>query len=268
MSLAYEAMVFARGVHAKQKRKYTGNLRTTSSDLIDAMIEMYESGLPVHMIALESGIGAPAICSYVANHSLKRIQSKFSDGVACFAFNGENFLPIQKFESYYVSTFGRILGMTYAKPGTILKPYVCKKSGYHSVKIIKNGGVAVSQYLHTLVLTAFIGERPPGMQGAHGDGNKSNNYMHNLRWATPVENAADKVRHGTALLGINHPNAKITADTASEIKRLLGHGLTHQKIASQLSTSIAAVANIAQNKTWKHVADPRLLAMARAQVTA
>jgi hypothetical protein len=70
-------------------------------------------------------------------------------------------------------------------------------SGYRSAKL----GRAAQVYVHHLVLEAFVGPRPAGRQAAHGDGDKANNVVTNLRWATRKENEGDKVRHGTKVFG-------------------------------------------------------------------
>lgn len=51
--------------------------------------------------------------------------------------------------------------------------------------------------IHRLVLEAFVGPCPAGLEGCHGDGDASNNRLENLRWDTPSENNYDSVRHGT-----------------------------------------------------------------------
>jgi hypothetical protein len=48
------------------------------------------------------------------------------------------------------------------------------------------------------------------MQCRHLDGNRSNNRLDNLAWGTPLENGADKARHGTAK-GERNGRAKLTA---------------------------------------------------------
>lgn len=53
-----------------------------------------------------------------------------------------------------------------------------------------------SMLLHVAILEAFVGERPLGMQCAHYNGDRKDNRLENLRWATPQENEADKKRHG------------------------------------------------------------------------
>lgn len=51
--------------------------------------------------------------------------------------------------------------------------------------------------VHRLVLAAFVGPCPPGMEGCHDDGDPSNNQLTNLRWDTHSANIADQVTHGT-----------------------------------------------------------------------
>jgi hypothetical protein len=47
--------------------------------------------------------------------------------------------------------------------------------------------------IHQLVLEAFVGPRPPGMEGCHNDDNPANNHISNLRWDTHAENMRDRV---------------------------------------------------------------------------
>jgi hypothetical protein len=54
--------------------------------------------------------------------------------------------------------------------------------------------------VHHLVLRAFVGPCPAGMQTRHLDGNPANNRLDNLCWGTPKENAEDCARHRAARL--------------------------------------------------------------------
>lgn len=51
-------------------------------------------------------------------------------------------------------------------------------------------------WVHHLVLEAFVGPRPVGLEALHGDGNPANNNVDNLRWGTRRENLYDAVAHG------------------------------------------------------------------------
>jgi hypothetical protein len=59
--------------------------------------------------------------------------------------------------------------------------------------------------VHSLVLEAFVGPRPDGMQCRHfPDRNPTNNRVSNLSWGTPLENANDRRVHGTIACGDRH----------------------------------------------------------------
>jgi len=64
------------------------------------------------------------------------------------------------------------------------------------VRLTKNG-VVRNVSVHRIVLEAFVGPCPPGMEGCHNDGNPRNNVLTNLRWDTRSENQRDSIRHGT-----------------------------------------------------------------------
>lgn len=80
--------------------------------------------------------------------------------------------------------------------GRVLKP-LFDPYGYPKYSLSKDG-VQRQYKAHTLVLTAFVGPCPPGMEGCHDpDRNPTNNHLANLRWDTHGNNLRDKVRHGT-----------------------------------------------------------------------
>ena len=98
--------------------------------------------------------------------------------------------------------------MVYAKNG---KPLKCSinHNGYQIINFYvnhKRKGFTV----HSLVATHFIPNNDTTKtQVNHKDGNKQNNNVDNLEWATPLENA----RHAIEVLGKNHiegnnPNAR------------------------------------------------------------
>lgn len=57
--------------------------------------------------------------------------------------------------------------------------------------------VQVRVAVHTLVLEAFVGPRPAGMQACHWDDDGDNNHLSNLRWDTHKGNSADRERNNT-----------------------------------------------------------------------
>lgn len=75
---------------------------------------------------------------------------------------------------------------------------------YLSVMLSKDG-IESSYSVHRLVLEAFAGPCPDGMEACHWDGNSKNNRIDNLRWDTRKNNHIDKQRHGTNNAGQDNP---------------------------------------------------------------
>lgn len=114
----------------------------------------------------------------------------------------EDWRPIPGYEGVYeVSDFGRVRSLDRldsrgrrrtGKPRSLIK----QPSGHFTVSLCLNAehqGFLV----HHLVLLAFVGPCPDGMEGCHWDDDPSNNRLENLRWDTRSANQLDSVRNGT-----------------------------------------------------------------------
>lgn len=68
------------------------------------------------------------------------------------------------------------------------------KKGYVVVGLDRNGRNH-ARYVHALVLEAFVGPKPEGLEACHyPDRDKTNNRVGNLRWDTHAENMKDQYR--------------------------------------------------------------------------
>jgi hypothetical protein len=106
---------------------------------------------------------------------------------------------------------------------------------------------------HKCVLLAWVGPAPsPRHTPAHGDGVRANNALLNLRWATPEEQWADRVRHGNGMVGEAHPQAVITLSQAKSIKAALARGEKKSKVAAAHAVPRSTVYNIAYGHSWGH----------------
>ena len=121
--------------------------------------------------------------------------------------------PILDWEDYYeVSDQGRvrrIAGGRGSKRG-IKKNTVING---RAVVSLNRPGEQVTTFVHCLVMEAFVGPRPAGMECCHNDGNSLNNWLDNLRWDTPRANAHDRVQIGatTALRSSGIPIVSIVS---------------------------------------------------------
>lgn len=110
---------------------------------------------------------------------------------------GEEWRPIWA-EGYAVSNLGRI-ATNRTCPTTRqwrLRRPSAHVQGYKLVKMLDSSRRVSSFLVHRLVLEAFVGPCPPGMEARHLDGNPANNVLRNLAWGTKSENELDKVRQG------------------------------------------------------------------------
>lgn len=157
--------------------------------------------------------------------------------------------PVVGYEgSYSVSSLGRVRSeartiirsngwkQTFAER---IRATHCGPHGYPLVNL-KSGGEGRTFAVHILVCQAFHGPRPVGKEVAHRNGNKTDARAENLRWATPTENNADKVEHGTLYDGQHHHWAKLSDEdvrairASADLQRILAQrfGTTQSNISA------------------------------------
>lgn len=117
----------------------------------------------------------------------------------------EQWRAIPGWEGFYeVSDLGQVRSLERRVPwrgGTriqrarMLTPYV----GFHGRRQVTLSRLGHDRrYLvYRLVMLAFTGPCPPGMEVCHYDGDRTNDAWSNLRYDTRGNNHRDKVRHGT-----------------------------------------------------------------------
>ncbi len=111
------------------------------------------------------------------------------------------------------------------------------------------------RYVHHLVLEAFHGPCPPGLECCHEDGNRFNNRAANLRWDTHASNIADKRMHGTAQFGETHPGARLTEALVRHLRvRHRAGGCTYTSLGRELGLGWCTIRDAVLGITWAHVA--------------
>jgi hypothetical protein len=179
--------------------------------------------------------------------------------------------PVVGFEGRYeVSDDGRVRTMLTRVPAHHMRELRSRanRHGYPVVTLRDFAGKTHCKTVHTLVARAFIGVPPDGMQVAHNDGDRSNAALENLRYATPKENQADRIRHGTGRDGDRNPSrlrpeclargeqngsSKLTAETVAAIRAERAEGSTQRELARKHGISQATAWAIVNRKAWAHV---------------
>jgi len=135
-----------------------------------------------------------------------------------------------------------------------LKPRL--NTGYVAVILHRNGRT-YNRYVHRLMLEAFVGPCPKGMEARHyPDRTKTNNSLDNLSWAPIQTNHDDKKEHGTNTCspGERHWNSKLTDEIVRKIRKLYATGHYRQiDLARRYGVSRAVVGCIILRKAWRHV---------------
>lgn len=118
----------------------------------------------------------------------------------------ENWVDIPGYESYYqVSDRGRVKslrrtitrsnGSAQTIQERILRPGTVD-SGHLHVSLSAFDKSRKTERVHQLVMLAFVGTTPEGLEICHNDGDHKNNSLSNLRFDTHAENMRDVIRHG------------------------------------------------------------------------
>jgi len=164
---------------------------------------------------------------------------------------------IDGFLYYEVSNFGKIRSWKgrgqYGKK--LLKPKSKRtfvgKDGYPFVKLQQNCN-RTNYRVHKLMLEAFVGKKPEGMQARHLDGIKIHNTIDNLKWGTSKENHHDRFLHGTDNKGERHGhNTTLTESDVRKIRDLIeSRKYTLKGIGELFSVSVGAISRIKYGGTW------------------
>lgn len=166
----------------------------------------------------------------------------------------EAWKPVLGYETMYdVSDLGRIrtVGRRVGRPeGLILKPGYNLR-GYQQVELI--GGKRHT--VHLLVMQAFVGPKPEGMEINHKNGVKDDNRLENLEYVTKSQNKLHSVRVLGKGRGESHGMSKLTEDDVREIRRLHTTGLSQYELARRFKLTRPNIGFIVRRATWAHVSD-------------
>ena len=107
--------------------------------------------------------------------------------------------------------------------------------------------------VHSVVLEAFKGPRPPKNVSRHMDGVRQNNCIENLEWGTSAQNAEDAKRHGTFVLGEKNGYAKLKSEDVRKIRELKANGVVYTALGRMFNIHWITAWCIIKGKTWRHL---------------
>lgn len=154
---------------------------------------------------------------------------------------------------YQASNEGRIRSLIRLLPDCVMAgmrrekkvlAFGSNRQGRLQVVLCRDGETKRFQ-VHTLVLLAWKGACPEGMECRHDNGNHLDNRPGNLFWGTHAENMHDMVRHGTAT-GWRLGFRKVTQEMREEI--LASEG-TLRELGKRFGVSSTTIYNV---KAGKH----------------
>lgn len=112
---------------------------------------------------------------------------------------------------------------------------------------------AGTKYVHRLVCEAYHGPCPDGMECRHRNGKRDYNRPENLGWADKATNEADKIIHGTTMIGGRNPQAKLTDAMVLEARARAATGELIGDIAKSFGVGRAMLADAVMGRSWKHL---------------
>lgn len=134
-----------------------------------------------------------------------------------------------------------------------MKPSVGSR-GYLRVNLTPAGGPYHTFRVHRLVLEAFVGPCPEGMECRHLNGCKSDNRLCNLSWGTKEENRDDIRGHRGYAAGERHGQVKLTETQVREIRtRYAAGGVLLRELAQEFGVNVPNVSAIINRRSWKHL---------------
>jgi hypothetical protein len=162
----------------------------------------------------------------------------------------ETWKPVVGWLGYEVSDLGRVRSWKSRGRSTNLPdvPRIRKlqknpKTGYLYVMLSEKGEHQLRQ-VHVMVLEAFRGPCPAGMESRHLDNDETNNCLGNLVYGTRRDQFDDQVRAGTDTRGERNGAAKLTNAQAVRIRERLAAGEKGSTLAREYGVLDSTITRI------------------------
>ncbi len=182
-----------------------------------------------------------------------------ADGEIALEYHLEKWKTIDGFGGAYdVSTHGRVRSYFNTGNSSTLRKdprmlaVADNGAGYGIVNLFKNRRGHIN-LVSRLMANAFIPNPNALPVVRHKDGNPKNNVISNLEWGTCQDNMLDKTRHGTQIIGVKQPNAKLKDGKVAEALVLYANGCKEAFLARHYGVSRRTMHCVVTRQTWKHI---------------
>ena len=173
----------------------------------------------------------------------------------------EAWKPIPDLDGYEVSDLGNVRSWRLghgkygiAKTPKLLSP-VTDIDGYKRISLVWHGK-NVAFFVHKLVLLAFLGPCPEGMECSHANNNKQDNRPENLNWVYTTTNRKKQTQDHLCAHGESHAHTKLTEDQVVEIRYRYAAGEKARQIGLDYGIDRLHVNRICRGYSWKHAPGP------------
>lgn len=180
--------------------------------------------------------------------------------------DSEIWKDIPGWDGFQVSSLGRVRSLDRIRmqrqygtlapvlyKGQVKSQSRCPQTGYMKVGLSVPGRKRKTWNVNVLVCMAFHGPKPPRHEAAHWNGDRADNRLSNLRWATRKENLADRERHGTVNCGERNGGAKLTVEQVLAIREAHKAGIMPTALGKQYGLNPRHVCDIVARRRWAHV---------------
>lgn len=169
---------------------------------------------------------------------------------------GERWADVPGYEGrFQASTLGRVRSLltVRGKAG----PYIVgwRRAPDNRMRVVLSDarGDRSDILVSSVILSTFIGSRPPGMEAAHENDDPTDDRLANLAWKSSKANKADARRNGKLAVGERRWNARVTAEQVREIRTSKAGGCSWAYLAIRHGLTVSAVRAIVTRRTWQHV---------------
>ena len=154
---------------------------------------------------------------------------------------------IKGFPGYRVNE----VGLVYSDRSRRVLVGTVNGEGYRCINLQKKNK-SYQKLLHRILAEAFLPNPDTKRTINHKDGDKLNNTLWNIEWATDLENYNHARGLGLIPLGQDHGRSKLKQLDVLKIRKL-SRGLSSREIAKIYGVCKTTINNILTRKTWNHI---------------